>query len=58
MSKVELAGPHPDNRRYEVVNVRTDEAFGNHTYSEAVTRARIMTANWNYKERFEVRVRK
>lgn len=40
--------------RYEVVNWRTGERFGNHTFTEAGARARTMERNWQYKERFGV----
>ena len=43
------------DKKYEVVNVRTGERFGNHTYDEALSRARIMARNWLYREKFEVR---
>ena len=39
--------------RYEVVNQRTGERFGNHTHDEAVSRARVMARNWQYREQFE-----
>ncbi len=44
-----------NEERYEVVNIRTGEYFGNHTYAEAVARAQVMTRNWSYKENFRVR---
>lgn len=40
--------------RFEVVNKRTGERFGNHTYNEAVARAQAMRRNWNYKEVFTI----
>jgi hypothetical protein len=54
---VRIIGDMSREIRYEVVNTRTGECFGNHTQPEAVARAQAMTRNWNYKERFEVRVR-
>lgn len=42
------------SRKYEVVNARTGERFGNHTHAEAITRAHVMARNWLYREKFEV----
>lgn len=42
------------HKRYCVLNIRTGECFGNHTYSEAVVRMNMMTRNWSYKEKFRV----
>ena len=39
--------------RYTVREIRTGDTFGNHTYSEAVSRARIMERNWVYRKRFD-----
>jgi hypothetical protein len=41
-------------KRYEVVNVRTGDRFGNHTHADATSRAQIMRRNWNYRESFAV----
>lgn len=42
------------DKRYEVVEKRSGDRFGNHTYAEACARARIMCRNWNYKKTFVV----
>jgi hypothetical protein len=44
----------PDSKRYEVVEMRTGERFGNHTYAEACSRAQAMRRAWQYKKSFQV----
>lgn len=40
--------------KFTVREILTGDTFGNHTYSEATSRARIMERNWGYKKRFDV----
>lgn len=47
----------PTPERYEVVDLASGERFGNHTYSEAVARSRVMARNWQYKKQFAVEPR-
>ena len=39
--------------RYEVVNQRTGERFGNHTQVEAISRAYVMARNHQYRDQFK-----
>ena len=41
--------------RFVVEDVETGDRFGNHTYSQACSRAAAMTRNWLYKKKFVVR---
>jgi hypothetical protein len=45
----------PDlTKRYSVVDVHSNEYFGNHTYWEAVSRARHMNRVWRGQKKFDV----